>query len=73
VIDESCDNYIVFKRQRNAIADDLSVYEYHIVPSGNADLAEVLYLFILWHPDIAAIVVLFQYHALDQFHLTSTL
>jgi hypothetical protein len=68
-MDKSCYNYIVSKRRRNAIADDLSVYEYHIVPSGNADFAEVLYLFILWHPDIATIVILFQYHGLGQLHL----
>lgn len=69
MIDKSCDNYIVFKRRRDAIADALSVYEYHIVSSGNADFAEVLCISILWHPDIATIVILFQYHGLGQLHL----
>lgn len=68
VIDESCDNYIVSKRRRDAIADTLAVFGYHIVSSGNADFAEVLCISILWHPDIATIVILFQCHGLGQPH-----
>jgi hypothetical protein len=68
VIDESCDNYIVPRLRAMSIADDLSVYGYHIVSSGNADFAEVLCLSILWHPDIATIVILFQCHGLGQPH-----